>query len=369
MQEGVPLTWAVQDSFQFKHGSTAVVSSLTSPRDQSRVPHSRRDVSCAAIGSPIAGVAKGAAAVAAAGHALWNRTLKRGRKRLGATEVSELIVVEVGSELEQGSAPVRWGHHSRRHRHEPAPVGQIDDDDDDDLAEVISKPDLAHAAVEASAKLHDHAHIEGHLSSASSPSDEGRYILEHWDHKPPAYWKFAANTPGDAGFDPLGLCQTERQFIQYRQAELKHCRLAMLAAAGWPLSELWHPLLAEKFGFVNGLRDGLAPTLVNGGIGGDSPPWVGVFLVLTLEVAAVVDCLLPDEAAPGDYGWDPLGVKLWSPPDFFRGKLPKTRSWMLEAEIKNGRLAMLAVTAYALEEFITKVPVVKETPYLFVPML
>jgi hypothetical protein len=28
--------------------------------------------------------------------------------------------------------------------------------------------------------------------------------------------------------------------IWMREAEIKHCRLAMLAAAGWPLSELWH---------------------------------------------------------------------------------------------------------------------------------
>ena len=30
--------------------------------------------------------------------------------------------------------------------------------------------------------------------------------------------------------------------------QIKHCRLAMLAAAGWPLSELWHKEIADFLG-------------------------------------------------------------------------------------------------------------------------
>ena len=37
------------------------------------------------------------------------------------------------------------------------------------------------------------------------------------------------------------------------------------------------------------------------------------------------------------------------------------------AEIKNGRLAMLAITIFAVEEFVTKRPVVEITPLLFTP--
>jgi hypothetical protein len=35
------------------------------------------------------------------------------------------------------------------------------------------------------------------------------------------------------------------------------------------------------------------------------------------------------------------------------------------AEIKNGRLAMLAITAFAFQELASGLPVVQETPYLF----
>ena len=38
-----------------------------------------------------------------------------------------------------------------------------------------------------------------------------------------------------------------------------------------------------------------------------------------------------------------------------------------QAEIKNGRLAMLAITVYALEEAITKNPVVQNSAFLFEP--
>ena len=38
---------------------------------------------------------------------------------------------------------------------------------------------------------------------------------------------------GNAGFDPAGFASSPDLLLQYREAELKHSRLAMLAAAGW----------------------------------------------------------------------------------------------------------------------------------------
>ena len=42
---------------------------------------------------------------------------------------------------------------------------------------------------------------------------------------------------GDVGFDPLAIADTPSALVWYREAEVKHARLAMLAAVGWPLSE------------------------------------------------------------------------------------------------------------------------------------
>merc|ERR1719440_2759713 len=61
-------------------------------------------------------------------------------------------------------------------------------------------------------------------------------------------------------FDPLQLADTSDKLAFYREAEVKHARLAMLAAFGWPVSEL------TNFGnLLTG--DGRAPSLLNGGLG------------------------------------------------------------------------------------------------------
>ncbi len=63
----------------------------------------------------------------------------------------------------------------------------------------------------------------------------------------------------------------------------------------------------------------------------------------------------PEGYIPGDYGFDPLGLH------GVRGD----KKTMQTAEIKNGRLAMIAITAFVFQEFFTGVSVVNETPYLF----
>merc|ERR1719163_668850 len=55
---------------------------------------------------------------------------------------------------------------------------------------------------------------------------------------------FAAKGLGDYGFDPLGLGNDNR-VVPFRHAELKHGRLAMLAAVAWPIQEIFHPALVD----------------------------------------------------------------------------------------------------------------------------
>lgn len=43
----------------------------------------------------------------------------------------------------------------------------------------------------------------------------------------------ATKIPKDFGFDPLGFSDNNSGMFFQREAEIKHCRLAMLAAAGW----------------------------------------------------------------------------------------------------------------------------------------
>ena len=50
------------------------------------------------------------------------------------------------------------------------------------------------------------------------------------------------------GFDPLGIVKSKEQLFLLREAEIKHARIAMLAAIGWPVSELCHYTIAKIFG-------------------------------------------------------------------------------------------------------------------------
>merc|ERR1712060_905628 len=64
---------------------------------------------------------------------------------------------------------------------------------------------------------------------------------------------------GDMNFDPMGLAESPEDLAWQREAEIKHARLAMLAAAGWPASEVFN-----FGGLLN--EDGRAPATLNGGL-------------------------------------------------------------------------------------------------------
>jgi hypothetical protein len=91
---------------------------------------------------------------------------------------------------------------------------------------------------------------------------------------------------GDAGFDPLDLAENPVLLDNYREAEIRHCRIAMLGAAGWPLSELFDRSLANTFN-LNPLVDAgdRAPSILNGGLGKVSP----YYWVTILAIAAFIE--------------------------------------------------------------------------------
>ena len=168
---------------------------------------------------------------------------------------------------------------------------------------------------------------------------------------------------GNKGFDPLN-CATNLQTLkQYREAEIKHGRLAMLAAAGWPVSELVQPYLAKALGQPDLLAAGeKAPSLVNGGLDKVNPLFfMGIIIFsATVEATALKLTRTPD-FIPGDLGFDPLSL--------YTGKDASVKRDLELKELNNGRLAMLAITYYALEEFLTKASVTENTPFLFKSVL
>ena len=168
---------------------------------------------------------------------------------------------------------------------------------------------------------------------------------------------------GNKGFDPFN-CATNLEALKgYREAELKHGRLAMLAAAGWPVSELVQPWLSKALGAPDLLAAGdEAPSLLNGGLDKINPLFfMGILIFSATVEATALNVARGPDYVPGDLGFDPLRL--------YTGKAPNVQRDLELKELNNGRLAMLAITYYAAEEFLTKASVVTDTPFLFKSVL
>lgn len=166
---------------------------------------------------------------------------------------------------------------------------------------------------------------------------------------------------GDVGFDPLGFAKSEQDLMNYREAEIKHARLAMLAAAGWPVSELFDKKIANTLSLAPVVdATDRAPSVLNGGLGKVSPVyWIGCLLLASAVEAYGLSQKGKEGYFPGNLGFDPLGVY----PSDEAGQMR-----MQTTEIKNGRLAMIAITAFAVQEAVYKLGVVDETPVFFKPL-
>jgi light-harvesting complex II chlorophyll a/b binding protein 4 len=188
--------------------------------------------------------------------------------------------------------------------------------------------------------------------------------------------------PGDIGFDPLNLAvlapvgategpwvntdrktqmlmmspyERQRKVAWMREAEVKHARLAMMAAAGWPMSELLDKPLSKLLGLPSPLdaTGGRAPSLLNGHLF-EGPQ--GSFILLAalatayLELSTLdnVEGLTPEGYTAGDLGFDPK-------------KLRTKRDDMELCEIKHGRVAMMAVAGYVVQEAIYGTPIVDQS--------
>merc|ERR1712008_376478 len=135
-----------------------------------------------------------------------------------------------------------------------------------------------------------------------------------------------------------------------------------LAAAGWPLSELFDKPIANLLGMTPVLdAAGRVPSVLNGGMGKISPLYWGLCLVLAsaIDIWGLVGASKKPGYIPGDLGFDPFGLY---------PKTDKDKKWMQTAEIKNGRLAMIAITAFCVHELVGGTAVIDQTPFFFKPI-
>lgn len=185
----------------------------------------------------------------------------------------------------------------------------------------------------------------------------------------------------DYGFDPLNFAgidlnlgsaeekQRPKSLVlrDYREAELRHGRLAMLAALAWPVQELLSPILSRLLREPMLLAEtgGRSPSVLNGGLEQATIPLtLAIFggMIAAVDIYSLkLKAEQGDEWLPGDFGFDPLNL--------LGGASIEARRDMQAKEINNGRLAMVAVLVYVIEEFITKQPIVQLTPWLFRPII
>merc|ERR1712174_44464 len=180
--------------------------------------------------------------------------------------------------------------------------------------------------------------------------------------------KFCLGLPGALApmgeFDPLGFTKdlSVQEIKRYREAEVTHGRVAMLATVGYLVAEKFHPLFG---GAVTG------PANSHLGQVQEIAPFFFAFLATSIATAELgrsfigwefpLEAIrknqevegktwlskLNDDYYPGDIGFDPLGLK------------PKDASEFAEIqtnELQNGRLAMIASIGMIVQEQITGQP-------------
>lgn len=133
----------------------------------------------------------------------------------------------------------------------------------------------------------------------------------------------------------------------YRDIEIRHGRLAMLAALLWPLQEIMDRLfIPDSFG---------STTMIYGGV---TLPFISLFMTLAMLLlgyldiyaASIKDQDTGEAFLPGECFWDPLSILDGAPDDMKRN--------MQARELNNGRFAMIAVLSYILQEGITHQPLI-----------
>ncbi|GMI15238.1 hypothetical protein TrVE_jg247 [Triparma verrucosa] len=166
---------------------------------------------------------------------------------------------------------------------------------------------------------------------------------------------FCAGLPGAlapvGNFDPLGFLDgaDENQCKRYREAELTHGRVSMLAFLGF--------LIGEKVEGSSFLFDSqISGPAINHFAQVPSPFWevlvlgIGVAEVYRAQVGWVSPAdspdeqfLLRDDYTPGDIGFDPLGLRPEDPEEF---------EAMQTKEIQHCRVAMLAAAGFVAQELV-----------------
>merc|ERR1719327_850157 len=146
---------------------------------------------------------------------------------------------------------------------------------------------------------------------------------------------------GDVGFDPLGFSEI-LPMDWLREAELKHCRVCMLATVGFAFTDFY-----TLPGFEYSTLEAHDACVASGAMS-QLLLWIGLLEVVSL--ISIDQMLRGSGREAGDYGFDPLGFSN-------NGKLEELQM----KELANGRLAMFAFGGVVTQSVLTG----NTFPYLF----
>jgi light-harvesting complex I chlorophyll a/b binding protein 1 len=155
--------------------------------------------------------------------------------------------------------------------------------------------------------------------------------------------KFGEYT-GDQGFDPLGFAKNKRLLPWYREAELAHGRVCMLAVLGYTVQTggaKWEPFITR---FPVDSADPLKAATQVPIVG-----WLQILAVIALSELWRYENVISkygEGVKPGDLGWNPsapAGGKRpkWFGPTFTAKYTPEEWNNMKLREMKHARLAMV----------------------------
>lgn len=172
-----------------------------------------------------------------------------------------------------------------------------------------------------------------------------------------AVLSYAKNLPGISApfpnlFDPAGLLNnaTVDDVRRWREAEVMHCRVAMLAALGFVIGEQ-----LEDFPVFMNFDGSITGPAINHFQQVQQGFWEPLLLVIGICEAYRVAIgwrapklgwnMLKQDYAMGDLMFDPLGLKPSDPAEL---KVLQTK------ELNNGRLAMVAIAGFVAQELVNK---------------
>jgi len=154
-------------------------------------------------------------------------------------------------------------------------------------------------------------------------------------------------------WDPLGFSEgkPDGRLRFYREVELKHARVAMLAALGFVVGEQYHPLFGGGIdtpaykAFQETPLETFWPLVVAAiAIPEINSVFTFVDPAESKSLAKGEQWLIRDDHEPGDFGFDPLGLK---PED------PDELKELQTKELNNGRLAMISIAGMVAQELVS----------------